>query len=208
MAAALDHLVLATPDLAATSASIGEALGVRPSLGGSHVGRGTANHLLALGNGAYLEVIGRDPAQPPPSQPMPFGLDEVVVARLATFAVHVDSIVVACTAARLAGYDPGEVHEMQRATAEGELLSWSLTAPPWWAGGVVPFLIDWGATAHPSATSAQGATLRSLRITHPDPERIRAVFDALELDLAVDTGPQPGLHALIEGPAGTLTLVS
>ncbi|MCU1503802.1 MAG: hypothetical protein JWM12_3156 [Ilumatobacteraceae bacterium] len=207
MSAALDHLVLVTPDLASTSASIATTIGVSPSVGGSHVGRGTANRLLALGGGAYLEIIGRDPDQPEPAQPRPFGIDHEADARLVTFAARVGSMTAAIAAARLAGYDPGEAQTMQRATADGEVLSWSLTGPPTWAGGVVPFLIDWGATRHPSSTSAQGATLRSLRITHPDPDRIRAVFAALDLDLAVEDGPEPGLAAAIEGPAGLLTIV-
>ncbi|MEO5901041.1 MAG: VOC family protein [Ilumatobacteraceae bacterium] len=206
--AALDHLVLVTPDLAATSDAIGRTVGVHPSVGGSHIGRGSANQLLALGGDAYLEVIGRDPGQPDPPHPRPFGLDDVVAARLMTFAARVDSMPAALAAARLSGYDPGDATAMQRATADGDLLSWTLTSPPTWAGGVVPFLIDWGATPHPSVTSAQGATLRFLRVTHPEPARIRAVFAALDLAVEVEDGPEPGLDAVIDGPSGSMTLVS
>jgi hypothetical protein len=204
--AVLDHLALATADLAATSASIGAALGVAPSAGGRHVGRGTANRLLALGGGAYLEVIGRDPEQPDPPAPRPFGLDHVTGERLVTFAARVHPMSAALTAARLAGYDPGEATSMQRATTTGELLSWSLTTPPAWADGVVPFLIDWGDTPHPSLTSAQGATLRTVVVAHPEPSRIRAVYAALELEIEMEDGPQPRLTAVIDGPSGTLTL--
>lgn len=206
--ATLDHLVMVTPDLEATSEAVGTALGIHPSVGGRHIGRGSANRLVALGADAYLEVIGRDPRQPDPPQPRPFGLDDVVGAHLVTFAARVTSMPAALAAARIAGYDPGEATAMQRATAEGDLLSWTLTAPPAWSAGVVPFLIDWGATRHPSETSAQGATLRFLRVTHPEASRIRAVFAALDLAIEVADGPEPGLDAVIDGPSGTLTLVS
>jgi hypothetical protein len=65
----LDHLVVVTPDLAATTAGVEAALGVRQSVGGRHVGRGSANTLLALGNGAHLEIVGRDRTQPDPPPP-------------------------------------------------------------------------------------------------------------------------------------------
>jgi hypothetical protein len=45
----LDHLVLATPDLAATVAHFTERTGVEPAPGGAHVGLGTRNHLVSLG---------------------------------------------------------------------------------------------------------------------------------------------------------------
>ncbi len=73
--AVLDHLVLATADLATTAAAVAAATGVTPSAAVSHVGVGTANMLLALGDGAYLEVIGPDPTQDGVDAPRPFGVD-------------------------------------------------------------------------------------------------------------------------------------
>src|SRR4051794_14713483 len=127
--AVLDHIVLATADLEATTAAVAEATGVTPSPGGRHLGVGTANTLLALGGGAYLEVIGPDPTQSPVSGPRPFGIDDLGGdARLATFAVRVDGIDVVVAAARAAGHDPGEARSMQRAAPDGTMLTWRLTS--------------------------------------------------------------------------------
>ena len=38
--------------------------------------------------------------------------------------------------------------------------------------GLVPFLIDWKDSPHPSASTPQGCTLVSLRGEHPDPAAV------------------------------------
>jgi hypothetical protein len=204
--AVLDHLVLATPDLAATSAAVAAAVGVTPSTGGRHVGVGTANTLLSFGDGSYLEIIGPDPAQADVTAPRPFDIDALVEARLIAFAARVDGIDAMIEQARAAGYDPGDARAMQRATPEGRLLAWRLTSPPGWAGGAVPFLIDWGSTPHPASTAAGGATLAGFNVGHPDQGRVGAALDAIGLDVAVTTTEAPTLRAVLTGPAGSMLL--
>ena len=59
MAVTLDHIVLATRNLKKACAAFQRLTGIMPSLGGSHVGRGTANYLCALGGDVYLEIVDR-----------------------------------------------------------------------------------------------------------------------------------------------------
>lgn len=208
----LDHLVLAGPDLAALTADVAERLGVRPVVGGRHVGLGTRNELLglgdeALGAGGYLELIGPDPEQPEPDVPRPFGLDRLDAPRLVTWAVRCTDLAAAAAAARAVGHDPGEAAGMQRARPDGVLLSWRLT--PSTPDGVLPFLIDWGSTPHPAADLPDGIRLESLELTHPEPDRVRAVLTAWGLGagagIQVDGGP-PGLRARFTGPTGELVV--
>jgi len=205
--AAIDHLVLATPSLADTTASVAAAIGVEPSAGGRHVGVGTANTLLSFGDGSYLEIIGPDPTQDVDAV-KPFGIDELSDARLVTFAARVDGIDEVIAAARSHGHDPGDARAMSRATPDGGLLAWSLTAPPAWAGGVVPFLIDWGTTTHPSTTAAGGASLSGFSVSHPEPATIIAALAAIGLDIPVTRAEAPALSAVIAGPAGSMLLTS
>ncbi|MET9385119.1 VOC family protein [Streptomyces sp. NPDC002928] len=201
----LDHLVLATPDLVATVADFARRTGVTPAPGGVHVGLGTRNHLVGLGGTNYLEIIGPDPEQPEPSGPRPFGVDGLAAPRTITWAISPSDLDATVAAARARGYDPGDVRAMSRRRPDGTLLEWRLTdgasAHP---SGLVPFLIDWGASAHPSASGLPVTPLLALSATAPDPDEIRPLLTALGTDLALTEGPV-GLSFTVEAPRGPVT---
>lgn len=203
----LDHLVVATPDVDATVEAVQARLGVTGTPGGRHVGLGTRNWLLALGPGSYLEVIGPDPDQPDPAGPRPFGIDDLDGPLLATWAVATSALDDAADAVRRAGHDPGAVLDLERDTPSGDRLSWRMTMRAW-AGRVevVPFLIDWGDTPHPSRTAPGGARVVAFRAEHPDPAGVARVLDALGARLDVVAGPAPRLVAELAGPAGSVTV--
>ena len=191
------------PDVAGACDDLERDWGVRPQPGGSHPGRGTHNALLDLGDGCYLEVIGPDPGQPKPARPRPFGVDGLTGPRLVTWAAQAPDIDDRVARARQRGFDPGPVAVMSRTRPDGLRLEWKLTAidePV--AGGVVPFLIDWGDTPHPTATLTGGCRLGRLRAEHPDPDLVRAALAALGLPLEVRFGSYPRLVAFIETPRG------
>jgi hypothetical protein len=200
-----DHLIYGAPALAAAVDELQEHLGVRAAGGGQHQGRGTHNALLGLGEGCYLEIITPDPDQAAPSMPRPFGLDSLVHPRLVGWAVRCDTIDARVARARERGYDPGDAVNVQRTTTEGVTLRWRLTTKGL-AGGLIPFLIDWGEAVHPSRSAPQGLTLRSLHLEHPTPASIAAALAALEAGVRVNRGPQPALVATIAGPRGTTEL--
>jgi hypothetical protein len=90
-------------------------------------------------------------------------------------------------------------------------LSWKLTEPePLVEGGVIPFLIDWGSTPHPSSLTSSlmpsSCSLVRLAGRHPDPDRLRPALDALGADVSVSVGPAPGLTALLRTPLGEIEL--
>lgn len=205
MNARLDHLVYAVPDLAEGTAFVADALGVRPDAGGQHVGRGTANTLVGLGDGAYLEIIGPDLTQPPPSLPRPFAIDDLIAPVLVTWAARVSDLPAVIAAARAAGYDPGPAQAMRRATPDGGLLAWSLTAPPAAFDGLVPFLIDWGDSRHPSGSLAHPVRLTRFVLRTPDPGPVRHALSALGLDtVEVEEAPVTSIGVALVGPGGTL----
>lgn len=200
--ATLDHLVLATPDLAATAQEFAARTGVTPAPGGSHTGWGTANVLVGLGGGTYLEIVGPDLDQPVPEAPRPFGIDDLDAARLVTWAVRPTDLEATLTASRRAGYDPGPAVPMSRRTVDGESLHWRLTP----SRGVVPFLIDWGSTPHPTTRDLPAVTLQEFTLQHPDPVLLRQRLVALGVTAPVEPGPEPALRAVLGTPRGPITL--
>lgn len=94
-----------------------------------------------------------------------------------------------------------------RKRPDGTTLSWHVTDPHVViASGIVPFLIDWGDTPHPSQNAVQGLALTGFRAEHPEAKATRDVLGSLALDLAVDEGPTPALIATINTPRGTVEL--
>ena len=205
--AAIDHLVYATPDLAAGTAHVEALVGMKAAVGGPHPGMGTHNTLMSLGADVYLEIIGPDPGQPDPPGGRPFAIDQTSEGRLVTFAVHasVGETIGDVTASMSAcGEDPGPISSMSRVKPDGEEIGWSLTMS---AGpGLVPFVIDWGSTTHPATVTPTGCTLVSLAGTHPDPGRIKALYDAIGIEADVTTGDTVTFEAMLDTPNGRVTL--
>ncbi|MFF0199904.1 VOC family protein [Streptomyces sp. NPDC005017] len=203
--AQLDHLVLATPDLAGTVADFARRTGVTPAPGGVHVGLGTRNHLVSLGGSAYLEIIGPDPEQSGHEGPRAFAVDVLPVPRTVTWAIRPADLDATIATARARGYDPGPAHAMSRRTPDGTLLSWRLTdgadAHP---SGLVPFLIDWGDSPHPAASGLPVTPLLGLTATTPDPGALRPPLAALDVELPLSEGPV-GMRFTVDTPRGPVT---
>ncbi len=198
----VDHLVYATPDLDTSVEELADRLGTDPVPGGAHPGWGTRNALIGLGTGVYLEIIGPDPGQPDPEHSRPFLIDDLTEARLVTWAYrHSDPESMRDT------LELGPVRSMSRNRPDGDTLHWRLSDPmalP--AGGVVPFVIDWGSTPHPSTTLPNECQLLELIVGHPDPVTIRPILDAIVPGISIVAAPEPGISARLRTPNGEIDL--
>jgi len=203
----LDHLVYATPDLEGTVDALEASLGVRAVEGGRHTGEGTRNALLGLGPASYLEILGPDPGQPAGGRPLWMGLEGLTEPRLTRWAARTRDLESIGERARAAGTRLGPVGGGRRRRADGSLVRWRFTDPHvTTADGLVPFFIDWGASAHPAGSAPAGVSLRALRAEHPDPAGVASLLRALGIDLMVTRGDRPALIAVLAGPKGTLEL--
>jgi hypothetical protein len=204
----LDHLVYATPDLNSTVDRIEALFGVRAVVGGHHKAWRTKNALLSLGTRMYLEIMGPDEPARAPNQPRPFDLDDLVTPRLVTWVARSADMQTVIVTARRHGVNLGELQERSRQKPDGSVLKWTmtdLTKPR--EGGVIPYFINWGTSAHPAETSPESCKLLSVKLSHPDPGRIGQILGHLGIEAAVDFGPKASLEALIETPQGQFKLV-
>jgi hypothetical protein len=202
MVARLDHLTVVAPSLEVGAAYVEARLGVSPDAGRTHPGMGTHNRLLALGPDVYLEVISADPHAAPVTRPRWFALDDVLpgsAARLAAWVAATDDI------AHAAVPELGDVETMRR-----EHHTWQMTVRADGSlplDGAAPLLIQRAAGADPVAAMPQrGLLLRELRIRHPAPSDVLALFGKIGLlphvAVTVTAGCACSLAAEIETPWG------
>ena len=206
----IDHLVLATPDLVGTAADIAAQWGAAVVAGGQHVGFGTRNELTGLGGGTYLEIVGPDPSQPDPARPRPFGVDDLPAARLVTWCARPARPLDEVRAELVkVGIDPGPGHAMSRRRPDGVLLEWSLTLPRLDEPhlGVMPFLIDWQRSEHPTVSLPADATLVTLRLTHPHPDLLSRALWVIGVDDRIElVEGEASIAATIDTPRGLVAL--
>lgn len=211
----LDHLIITVPELEAGVAEFERLTGVRPVAGGSHPGRGTANYLVGLaptgwdvGAHTYLEILGPDAQQKPPADGiLPLDAHLAQGLTLQTWAIHPHAFLAKVAGANSADIDFGEVNDMSRETAEGDLLEWRLTSrSPLPHDGAQPFLIDWGESTHPAEAPLPSVELLEFRVESPEPEAAREVLEVLGAgDTEVVEGAECRLRARLRGPGGELT---
>ncbi|MEJ2040370.1 MAG: VOC family protein [Desulfosarcinaceae bacterium] len=212
----IDHLVIGAQTLEQGVAYVKETLGVEMPFGGVHVQMGTHNHLMRLGPDSFLEVLAIDPEATPPASPRWYGLDDPFVRRrierrpaLLAWVVNTDDI---GALVKQASISLGSPELLRRGK-----LSWYFGVPDdgrLLAGGMLPYVIQWLADAHPAANMADGGCrLRSLEIYHPFPSWLEAVLGSIGAsDLvklhALPPNEVPFLKAEITTPGGEKILDS
>lgn len=201
----LDHLILGVSDLGRAADVVSTTLGFAPVPGGRHVGRGTANRLMRLGPDSYLELLGPDPDQTGTQWIAP---EAVGVGRLIGWALRSSNIEEDAAQLRRTGFDLGPIGSMQREAPQG-LLEWRMTETRLENGVMaLPFLIDWGASPHPTESLPCGPELLSLRVLMPDPERLDFVVEHLGGLLVVEGAREPRLEAVIRAADRTQVILS
>ena len=106
-----------------------------------------------------------------------------------------------------AGVDPGPISRGGRRRPDGVVLSWSASDPrAERMDGVVPFLMDWEESEHPSEGLPGGLELLRVRLFHRRPDAVRAVTRALSLPVDVLGRQESGLEVDVRTPRGVITL--
>ena len=208
MKTVIDHLIYATPDLDTSVADLERLFGVRATIGGQHPGEGTRNALYSLGDKCYLEIMAPDPHQPAPDRPRWLGIDDLNEPRLVTWAARPDDFDAAIESAREKGVGLGETLAGGRTRPDGSRLSWRLSNPRVMLfGGVIPFMIDWGDSPHPSEAAVQRSfTCPHFAGWHPDRAAADDGVGMMGLPLTISNADSPSLEARFDSPNGLVIL--
>jgi hypothetical protein len=225
----LDHLVISARTLDEGTQYVADTLGVAPAGGGAHPLMRTHNRLLNLWGGVYLEVIAVDPhaaasASAPADGSAPrarlFALDDPATqARLENGPYLSHWVARVERPKRLSTWQaqyPQRIAPIVPMT-RGDF-TWGLSVPddgafPAWQGagdGVLPSLIQWDSSRHPSAALPETEiALKALKAVHPQADLVAAQLQWLGAAHLLELQPTAGSAALVaefETPEGLRTL--
>jgi len=204
----LDHITVIAPDLAEGVAHVRACLDIDVPFGRKHPYMGTQNHLLQLGPAVYLEIVAIDAEAPPPGRPRWFGLDDRAAVRkawddglrLRGWVTRTDDI-----DAILPLHEDMLGQKVRLSTSDAHFF-FAIPADGSLPGhGVAPSVIDRVGRPPPVATMHDArAVLQALTVEHPEPARVAALYDTLDIDMppTVRPGAQLRYSALIGTPAG------
>lgn len=161
--------------------------------------------MLNLSNECYLEVIAIDPDNYEVTQDRWMGIDLLNGPKLIRWAIKSSNLLSDQLILRKYHSTMGEILPGSRQTASGELLKWELIMPlsaP--EVEVIPFVLDWGQSEmHPTEVlSPSGFKLDSIQLTHPEPETVTSVLDALNIEVDIVAGVIAKINAVLKGPNG------
>lgn len=204
----LDHLTVIAPTLAEGVAHVRDCLDLDVPFGQRHGYMGTHNHLLQLGDMAYLEIAALDPDGVKPGRARWFGLDDQKQVRrdwdagrrLRGWVARTDGIDDV-----LKGHEAifGRKVGLPMDTPVFDFAIPDDGSLPW--GGAAPSIIDRRGKSRSMATIADlGARLRGFSLEHPEAEAIAALLQELRTERGpvVSHGPELRYRAQIDTPGG------
>jgi len=206
----IDHFAIGADTLEQGVADMETRLGVTVPRGGKHDAMSTHNCVMQSGNESFFELIAVDPDAPEPGRTRWFTLDDPATRerlrdrpRALCWVVGTDDLDAVIAASPV---DLGEVVLFTRGDR-----SWRLTVPKDGSlamGGLLPAFIEWSPGPHPSTGQQDlGVTLHKVRLSHPDPDTLRATLAALQVDHLCDVhSGETGLSFELSTPGGVVTL--
>ena len=204
----LDHILLGCGELQSGVEFVEQRTGVRAAVGGVHPGRGTQNALLSLGTRRYLEIIAPDAAQHTDNA-LAAKLQSLTEPRLVGWAAHPRNIEALAAQLKQAGIEATGPTPGSRQRPDGKTLHWQTLNLKDDLNGLLPFFIEWAADSlHPSEDAPPGCQPLELVLLTPDPVGLGKLAGQLSLDVPIARGGSPQLHAVIQGPKGTLSVSS
>ncbi len=197
----VDHLVWYAADLAEGMRDFTERLDCPPLHGGVHPGEGTRNAVLSLGDSTYLEILGRDPAQPEDN--LDPEIRDLAGSGLYHWAVGGVDLEELRSNVLAEGLEGSCLVTGGRVLPNGGWLGWKLFGLRNHSfGALVPFFIDWTNSEHPAKTAPRGGSLITISVFSPAPDELGAIYRILGLDITITPAATPALSAVLQSRSG------
>lgn len=208
----LDHLILGCSSLDSGIAFVEERTGVRAALGGVHPNRGTANALLSLGKGHYLEIMGPDPdakdLESSAIQQLNV-LKGLTTPRLIHWGINSSNVEAVAKKLKESGIATLPLAPGSRTRPVGRVLRWKRLVLADDYHGLLPFFIEWSAgSVHPSSDAPAGCRIARFAAADNNPAQLSKRFQRMRVNMLVEHGEIPQLRAKIAGPKGVLEVSS
>ncbi len=202
-----DHIILTTIDLSSGMDYVENLFGIRPVFAGQHLGLGTHNALLSLGNRTYFEVIAPDPKQDIDKNKLWINISDDPTPQLSRWVAQTDQLTTIAKIGAEQNIPLGDIRPGSRTQTDGTPISWEATFPDVENfGGLLPFFINWGNSKHPSESLPLAGSLEKISGTHPQADLIKKYWQYLGIPYEVKPGPKPQLHAWIKTKKGLIEL--
>jgi len=203
----IDHIVYCCKKLESGINYISDLTGIEATYGGRHLTKGTHNAIFKISPHAYFEILAPDPANSNINPPRWMGIDLIEKSRITRWAIKTKNINAQSKALSNYKLEYGNVQKGSRALEDGSMLQWQLTDPltnP--AVEVVPFLLDWKDSVHPSTSLEQHCSITNITITHPESTAINDVLRQLELKLSYIKDSESTIIIELDTPKGIVTI--
>ena len=199
-----DHFLLGCSSLEAGIQFMKDKTGIEAVKGGKHPHIGTHNALISLGEKVYLEIIAPDPEAKSLIDSYAF-LKEMKTPTLFMWAARTDNMGDLLKRVQEAGYKNSGILPGSRQRADASVLKWRSLSVETGINSVIPFFIEWDTSSrHPAVDSPKGCSIISFEIEYPEPEKLKAVFTQLQIEVPLKQGIKASLQLKINSPKGTV----
>lgn len=203
----IDHIVIGADSLEQGMDALQKTLGVVLPKASKHEAMSTHNCVAPVGNESFIEILSVDPDAPMPNRARWFDMDNPhVQARFKKNACAYHWVVGTTDLDAVMANSPIDMGEVVTFT-RGER-SWRLNIPKDGSlseNGLIPTFIEWSPGAHPSTGMKElGLTLESVVLTHPYPEKLEDVLQALGVSqlASIIKGEQKSISFNMKVPSG------
>lgn len=204
----IDHLVYCVHNLGDGINYFIDNYGMHPVIGGRHLNEGTKNAIINLDNQCYLEILAIDEENTKHTQNRWMGIDLLTTPKMTRWAIKSNNLETDKQALIKYNDQLGTVESGLRKRPDHSNLTWKLTKPlshP--EVDVIPFLVDWSASdSYPTDGLPVLRNLVKIKLGHPEPAKVKACLDELNIDLPVKSSNEPYIKVVIDGPKGSFEI--